>query len=219
MKQVMKIAVLLALGSLLYPKTVRADGAGTGTWRPFGSLDYYGVGDAQQHMQDATGQLCSQIPGSSCSASVQGAEGARIGVLKNVGGFDLGGSLGYLYGGPDQTTINAGSHGTGTISSNMNTIRLLAEARKTFKLSGPWSARIGAGAGWAMSMENVSSSGSGMFAGGNGPSSTSSTGWMTWEISPSIAYKSYNLGLRYVGFARGGDVPWNTWGAFLGYDF
>jgi hypothetical protein len=220
MKRVMAVIGLLALEMCFNPALLRADD--TGTWHPFANLDYFGVGDAKQHAQDALNADCSQFAGP-CSANVYGAEGLRVGMFRNMGGFDLGGSLGYLYGGPSisyKGTINDGTSGTGALSSTVNTIRLLAEARKTFSLSGPWSARIGAGAGWALDMENDSCSATGTVActAGNG-TSTANNGWLTWEISPSIAYNNYSLGLRYVGFARGGDVPWNTFGAFLGYEF
>lgn len=74
--------------------------------------------------------------------------------------------------------------------------------------------------GWALVNEGVSCSESGILAGicASSPSG-SNTGWFTWELTPSIFFKSVEAGLRYVGFGRGKELPWNTGGAFVGYKF
>ena len=81
MKQVWAIAILI-FGIGLSPVFVRADDAGTGTWRPFGSLEYYGIGNSKQTAQETLNSLCSGVSGCGGSANVYGGYGARIGIFR-----------------------------------------------------------------------------------------------------------------------------------------
>ena len=203
------------------------DAWSVGSWHPFASIDYFGAGSAKNQVQNALNSDCQQAIANGLNpcayaANVNGAEGGRFGAFRNMGGFDLGASLGYLYGGPGGAGSGNFNVPGGTLSEQVtvNTARIIGEIRKTFALSDPWSARVGGGAGWALAMENDfclnSGALSGYCAGDNG---SANTGWITWEVSAAIAYKSASLGLRYAGFGRGGQAPWNTIGAFWEYDF
>ncbi len=224
MKRVMGMAVLLTLGSFLCSQIARADDAGTGTWHPFGSFDYYGIGNSKQTAQEALNSICSGASGCGYSANVYGGYGARAGIFyKENSNFEWGGSLGYIDGGPDisgKGTISYASP-AGSFSDTVtnNTLRLLAEAKESYPINQDWKFNIGAGLGWAMDMENDNYSSSGSLASIGSGTPTSNYGWATWEISPSFAYHHAQIGVRYVGFARGGFNPWNTIGAFLGYEF
>ena len=125
--------------------------------------------------------------------------------------------MGYLNGGPgvgNQEVRWSGIGNIAAIATSANTLRFLEEAAKTLPLTNSFSVHLGAGLGIAVENETTSASGS-----TNGFAQNLSLGWLTWELSPAIVYKTVSLGIRYVGFARGGQVPWNTYGAFFGIDF
>ncbi|NNN07198.1 MAG: hypothetical protein HKL90_14995 [Elusimicrobia bacterium] len=200
------------------------------SWSGFVNLDYLGVGSAAKGAQSVANAACQGVialGAASCadSLTVNGAFGARVGVLHDYNGLQIGASAGYLYGGPQGSgKLNlasaGGSVGTGSASQDAtdNTFRVLGQVRKVFPLSGSWSAQLGGGIGVAVDDQSYTCSASGGLACNSSGSSTT-MGWMTWEISPAVAYKQYSLGARYVGFARGGYTPWNTFGAYLGLDF
>ncbi|MBU6142172.1 hypothetical protein KGO95_03620 [Patescibacteria group bacterium] len=137
-------------------------------------------------------------------------------------GIMVGPSLGYLYGGPDvsgkidTTSTSPGGPGSSTNKATNNTFRILGEVHKEIAISGPWSADLEAGLGMAVDAETDSCSATGTSVGKAPCSKGPTNGWMTWELSPAIAYKMVSVGVRYAGFARGGFVPWNTFGAFVG---
>ncbi len=221
MKRVMGIVGLLVLGICLKPAILRADD--TGTWHPFGALDYLGIGNSKQTAQETLNSMCSGLSSCGYSANVYGGYGARAGIFYgDNSGIQWGGSIGYLYGGPDVSAKgNISMSPTGAFADTItnNTLRLLAEAKKSFKINSDWRFNLGAGLGWAMDAENDNYSSSGSLASLGSGTATSNFGWATWEISPGFEYHHTQIGLRYVGFARGGFNPWNTFGAFLGYEF
>ncbi len=222
MKRIVALVGLLTLGLCFKPRLLRADDGAT--WHPFGALDYLGVGNAKQTAQETLNSMCSQL-GPSCgySANVYGGYGARAGVFYgNSSDIQWGGSIGYLYGGPygsGKGNISVTPTGNFADTITNNTLRLLAEAKKSFKINSDWKFNLGAGLGWAMDAESDNYSSSGSLAANGSGTPTSQFGWATWEISPGFEYHHTQIGLRYVGFARGGSNPWNTYGAFLGYEF
>jgi hypothetical protein len=196
-------------------------------WRKFVAIDYFpsgNVGPIQKEGAAICETISGTIPNCGASQTSPSAFGGRFGALYRFPGIELGPSLGYLYGGPTAGTSNISENGEGpgsaSLKSTDNTVRLLLEAKHQFDLSGPWSFAVGAGVGGALVNESdtCSVAGSGSSLCGAAPNG-STMFWLTWELSPSILYKSWELGLRYAGFSKSGQLAWNTFGLFAGYNF
>ena len=213
-------------------ETRRSDDAPERSYKIVASLDYFGVGNASKGLSSTTRDVCvALIAGgaTSCraSASVNGAAGFRGGFWKSAEGFDWGASLGYLYGGPSgsaKLTADIVPVGSAMANQSDNTVRLMGEVRKSIPLNDLWSLRMGAGLGMAVDFWKASCSNSGSLVGvctdvGLPSPESGSQSWITWELSPSIAYGRWSAGLRYAGFGRTGATPWNTFGGFLGAEF
>ncbi|MHB2025264.1 MAG: hypothetical protein ACYCPQ_01295 [Elusimicrobiota bacterium] len=211
----------------------------TRDWHLFLGFDYLGTGNATKNTQNGLGPVCQAAlaydklnggTATSCSdsATVFGAEGFRIGAFRSYReGMDIGASVGYLNGGPQGVgsgNVSLNDNSGANIAARDSTVRLLGEARKTWNLAYEGlSLRLGAGLGLAIDNQSVDCSPIGQSVAGAcgdfGSPTETSFGWLTWELSPAVVYKNFSLGLRYVGFGRGGSVPWNTIGGFLGMDF
>lgn len=180
-------------------------------------VDFLGVGNGNSTLINVS-DTCGQFP-ERCSISSKsaGAEGIRIKLSNEHAGINLGPSVGYLNGGPGVGNQEVHWSGIGNlvaIATNANTLRFLEEASKKLPLTNSFSARMGAGLGIAVENKTTYASGT-----TNGFANTLSLGWVTWELSPAIVYNTIRLGIRYVGFSRSGQIPWNTYGAFFGVDF
>ena len=202
-------------------------------WNISFSADYLWPGNNKSNLTP-TADICPIMdaglgqPNSSCSNSVQpaGAAGLRVSFFRDYKGIELGPSIGYLSGGPGTGNENilVSSSPTGNMYSKLNisetadTMRFLMEARKTWPLFSGVFARVGGGIGMAVENKNVTSSDWNTSGTKFGIPHYSSLGWLTWEFSPALIYKDIALGVRYVGFGRGGRTPWHTYGAFLGVD-
>ena len=188
-------------------------------WRISMDVDYLGVGNQNSTLKNEAGN-CFAVGGAkncSISANSAGAEGVRIKLSNEHAGINMGPSVGYLNGGPgvgNQVVRWSNAGNIIAVTTTANTLRFLEEANKILPLTNSFSARLGAGLGVAVESETTTESGS-----TNGFAENLSLGWLTWEFSPAVVYKSVSLGARYVGFARGGQIPWNTFGAFFGVDF
>lgn len=198
-------------------------------WRLSIDVDYLAKGNADSTLPSSS-NICANLlrqnggVGGPCSTTARsyGAEGLRIKAMRERTGIEVGPSIGYLNGGPGVGTINVRATTAprqATVTSSANTMRFLGEARNTWSLSKSVRARMGTGLGIAVENTTLSNSGFGTDSYISGYSDYSSLGWFTWELSPALVYKDISLGVRYVGFARGGQVPWNTCGAFFGVDF
>ena len=160
------------------------------------------------------------------STRASGAGGFHITAFTAYRGIELGYGISYLNGGPGAGNINLRANNGGQLDygSIANTMRFLGEARKTWRLSDSIGTRMGVGLGLAVNnqMQNCQNYGSTLLPSCKTYLVTdndySSLGWLTWEFSPALIYKDIALGVRYVGFGRGGRTPWHTYGAFLGVD-
>ena len=226
-RQSMFFVFLLAGGG--FGSIVQAGGMEQSNWRLSIDVDYLGVGNANSTLPNSS-NICAKLiaqnggGGGPCSVTTRayGAEGLRLKALHEYEGIEVGPSIGYLNGGPGVgvTTVR----GTGapiqmSVFSSANTMRFLGELRKKWPLSESLGARMGAGVGVAVENKTLNSTGSTIASNVSVYSGYSSMGWLTWEFSPAVVYKSISLGVRYVGFARGSAVPWNTFGGFFGVDF
>ena len=197
--------------------------------RAFVEADYLAVGNGSAGLNAAKSSLCAAALNNgfaSCAGSptAHAAGGFRVGYLQERFGMGIGGSIGYLYGGPGAGKASFTLPGDSlSYRAVDNTVRALVEARKTWRLLGGLGARVGAGLGAAVVTQTTTCSdatgalpNSGSLAGIN---AYSTLAWFTWEISPALVYRGVSLGVRAAGFARGAQTPWNTTGAFLGVDF
>ena len=198
-------------------------------WRFFGGVDYLAAANADSTLTRSS-DICQKLiaqnggTGSSCSASSKayGAEGFRVELFRKDSGIELGASVGYLAGGPGVGTKEVRINGAprkGAVTSSASTLRLLSAGRRTWNISGPLSLRMGAGLGVAVVNRTSSAVGFDASAGTFYAPGYSKLGWLTWELSPALVYRGISLGCRYAGFARGGQMPWNSYGAFIGFDF
>ncbi|MBI4376555.1 MAG: hypothetical protein HY549_08910 [Elusimicrobia bacterium] len=222
------IAVSICFVSIRAPLTASAQQipGDAGGWHISVQGDYMGVGNADSTID--TSNVCHpfmiSLSATSCSVSTKGygAEGFRIGLFHGYNsGTQFGPSVGYLNGGPGVGTANFQFGGSPTkigVLSDADTMRFLGEARQTWLLSGSLGVRIGAGVGIAVEKRTRNYTCTNASCGPFALPDYSSLGWLTWEISPAMVYRSINLGLRYVGFSRGTQKPWNTIGAFFGID-
>lgn len=199
-------------------------------WNLSFSADYLGPGNGKANLTptaDIFARLQKGYPTASFSASAKavGAEGFRVAFFRAYKGIEIGPSFSYLNGGPGtgNTTIlgiypsEPGPFSKVVVTENVNALRLMLETRKTGPLFSGISGRIGAGVGAAVVNKTTTATERNGFDAYFGH--YTSFGWLTWELSPALLYKDVSLGLRYVGFGRGGKVPWNTLGAFFGVDF
>lgn len=162
----------------------------------------------------------------SCAGSTtgSGAGGFRVSLFKEQAGIELGPSAGYINGGPGAGKINLSAPNGGVLNygASANTARFLGEARKTWTFLGGWGFRMGTGLGMSVVNQVSSCEDDGtlnLTCSQAGAVKYSSLEWFTWELSPAVIYKDVALGLRYVGFGRSGQIPWNTVGAFFAIDF
>lgn len=223
----------IALGPLLLllltPCFGQSDAAASHSWHAFAALDYLAPGNQSKRTEGEAANTCSQLTalGAGCGASSSnyGAWGGRLGALHRAGRIEAGGTLGYLYGGPQNSSkrnigvTNISGPGASSHSVWNNTLRPMIEARERltpFANLPSLQFVMGEGAGVAVDWESqdCSSSGSLILKCGSAPPAM---GWGTWEVSPSVVYRDFELGVRYAGFSRGRQIPWNTWGAFLAY--
>lgn len=194
-------------------------------WRVTTAVDIFAPGNLDKHNREASAGACDDL-GAGCSLKVDGAGGggARVGVRRQRGGWSYGPSLGYIAGGPSSGHWRLKSAlGDLDLKNSNQTLRALAEAGKIFSLGGRWSASLAGGVGWAASFERLSCGQTGRLAAFDvcksmGPRSAEH-GWATWEVSPAIQYGSAEFSVRYVGFARGSYLPWNTVAFGAGYKF
>jgi hypothetical protein len=193
-------------------------------WKIFTDAEYLGIGNANALLSHTPN--CDQwatLGGSQCSISTKasGAEGFRAGFFQDFRGADIGVSIGYLDGGPDNgtTTLKLANPNQVGIASRASTIRLLGEVRKTWNLTEALGLRLGTGVGIAAEHRTITNTCINITCPQFATPDDSNLGWITWEFSPALVYRKFSLGLRYVGFARGSAIPWNTLGGFLGVDF
>ncbi|MBI4345465.1 MAG: hypothetical protein HY553_01330 [Elusimicrobia bacterium] len=216
---------VLAAIAVLAVTTASAQAETARGWKLQTAVDIYAPGNQEKHNRDAIADACDGV-GRGCSAKAEtgGGGGARVGLRRHGRAWNYGGSVGYMAGGPNQGRFLVSSgFGDLDLRNTNQTLRALAEAGKTWELSRNWSASLGAGVGWAASFERQSCSQTGFLTvidicSAMGPRS-SERGWATWEVSPTMHYKSAEFGLRYVGFARGRFLPWNTVAFTAGYKF
>lgn len=212
----------------LFVVLLLAGPAGAQTWHPFVSLDLVAAGNSKTHADSDVTATCNTViasGGTGCSASetVYGAIGPRVGAFYSQPDVDLGGSFSYWRGGPGQSKNSltvAAPAGSASADVNDNTFRFLAEAKKTLAGTDNAHLSINAGLGLAVvdeSVDNCSASGSLTAICSQVGSPT--LGWATWELGPSVWVHHFTAAFRYVGFARGGNLPWNTFGLSLGYEF
>lgn len=211
---------LLAALLLLISTSVGAENVAAGRWRPSFEAEYWGAGNDTPPSGSGVAQ---QAGGAVFTLKTKkGAAGIRLGAMRDYSGLEMGPSLGYLSGGPEAGTTStqvSGSNGQVGSVTNANTVRLLAAGRKTWMIQNELRLRIGAGLGMAVENQTTVYICTRFSCPDSGVPDYSSLGWFTWELSPSIVYENVSLGMRYVGFARGSAVPWNTFGGFFGVDF
>jgi hypothetical protein len=199
-------------------------------WHLAAALDVLTPGNAAKHELNAAKSLCAApLAGgaASCAATVKTSPsfGIRVGTYRQSGGFYVGPSLGYLVGGPTagKTTLTTVPAGSLARKSVEGTGRALLQFGVMFPLGDVWAVTLGAGAGAALVIKKETCADSGTLAGTCAASGFSTTtkknGWATWELSPSVLYRSVEFGFRYVGFGRKKQLPWNTFGVFVGGRF
>lgn len=215
-----KLALIATVLSLSLPLQA-ADGAAV---HAYAAIDAFAPGNDSHIAHKAADGLCNIVrpQGIGCDSATHsyGAYGGRLGALYDLSGIQVGGSVGYLYGGPADARINLRTNPGGTLGLKEldRTYRFLAEGKKIAGLNGPWSAAIGIGAGLAVDHQSISCTESGILVGTcAGLAKKSTTGWFTWELTPSVLYKAFEFGVRLAGFTRGGYTPWNTYGATIAY--
>jgi len=197
-------------------------------WHLSLDFDYLAVGNGNSGLRPIADSICTH-PNyiGSCTDSTttaSSASGFRASAFHKYAEMEMGPSVGVLNGGPGAGNITLlGPNGaTLNYGTSANTVRFLGEVHKTWGFAENFSVRIGAGLGLA-TVNRVNS----CYNGGTlnfgctktGVPNYSNMGWLTWELSPALVYRNMSLGVRYVGFGRGGQIPWNTPGAFLGVDF
>jgi len=207
--------------------------SGLKKWNVSYNADYLWPGNGKSNLYPSA-DVCARLlmqasdPGYSCSvyAKASGAAGTRISFFRNYKGMEFGPSIGYLSGGPGRgnTDVLVSSPTNNVyfkldMAESVDTMCLMIETRKSWVSFSGIGARIGAGIGVAVVNKTIDASGWNASGAQFGIPHYTSLGWLTWEISPALLYKDISLGLRYVGFGRGGKIPWNTLGAFFGVDF
>lgn len=213
----------MILGAFAAP--VRADDLDG--WHFSAALDALTAGNAGKHNLAAGKSFCgAQVAAgaTSCSASVKTSMpfGGRLGVYYQAGRAYLGPTVGYLSGGPTagKETVSTIPLGSLVRKTTNGTGRLLLEFGAKFALNDYWALGLGAGAGAALVSEKNTCTDSGALAGtcaASGIKSSVNKTWATWELSPSVQYRSVEFGFRYVGFERKKNLPWSTYGLFVGY--
>lgn len=204
-----------------------------------------------KRFRDAADIICKSAPlgvsaiwlSCGASGSAHGAYGVRAAwPYRFSSGWQIGPSLGYLYGGPSAGKISyAGVYPVfgpgsevfreGSVTSTNHTVRLLLEGGKKFAAEGPWAGAITAGVGGALVNQRLDCA-----AGGNicrsrpfarlasSNSGEVNTFWFAWELTPSIFYKSWEFGVRHAQFypvnvPAYSAMPWRVFGGTLGYHF
>lgn len=214
----------IAAAVLLTP-TAHAEKGG---WLIQSSVDYFAPGNAAKQVRKAAEDGCRSAiaaGAASCaySSTTQGAFGGRVGVMYVSEGFSFGPSLGYLYGGPNLSgkySVTTTPAGTYELKQTNHTFRFLFEGQQDFELTESWSALLGTGLGIAVDSNKITCTDGGALATECvGVARKKNFGWATWEVSPGVAYKSLTFNLRFAGFARKHEVPWNTFGVSLGGRF
>ena len=222
----MKFRIIVLLpGLLLASIPLRAEDIAT--WEPTVNIDAFASGNLGKHNQATANAFCSTFIGvgaTNCSSPVTnyGAYGARFGLMRQSEDWSFGPSAGYLYGGPATGKVDVTITPTGEVvlKDTNNTFRLLAEGARRFALNDDWALTVGTGLGWSLVNEHLTCNASGALATAcAGVGKTTNTGWITWEVTPSVWFKSWQFGVRYAGFARGRYLPWNTFGGTFGYRF
>ena len=217
----------MAVLAAAFPVCVAAQGDSQG-WHPTASLDFLAPGNMVKQTEDTLNGICQTLIGNgatSCAynASVDGAYGGRVGAYYgDPKAGEIGFSLGYLYGGPQgagKGTIAVTPTGNFSTTITDNTVRLLLQLKRNIPINDDWRFMLGGGVGWAGDSNQANYSSSGSIASLGSGIITTKEGWGTWEFSPAIAYGALKIGARYVGFARGGFAPWNTYGGFIGFGF
>lgn len=197
-------------------------------WRPAASVDVLAPGNAVKHAGSTRDALCNALAaqGIGCTGTTSNyvSVGGRVGFYDYADENRFGASLGILSGGPNRqkAVINAlpPVPGTATLNNRSTTFRGVLEAGRRLPLSDDWELSLGAGIGMALTNESLNCSGSGSLAAScAGVGGTTNWGWATWELTPAVLYHGMEVGLRYVGMARGKQNPWNTWGGEVGYRF
>lgn len=193
------------------------------TFLPGNATD--GPDDFAQHSADGLG--AAGYTSSSFNTDANSGYGIRVGVMAPVRSIELGGSLGYVMAPKVTTHIDGNSTLLGNGSTDREKkgqyIRLLAEGRKKWAFNDAWSFNLGAGVGVAQGHTKDDVSNSGSITSGKGGSENKFG--FTWEISPSVSFKRYDLGIRYAGFPKingsdnVADFKWSTIGFFLGANF
>lgn len=227
-----RIGIILAAGALLLAGTAQRSWA----WEHakfVTQLDVFLPGNADETPKDFAQSNAENLVNSSgysdatVDSTVKAGYGIRVGLMSPVKGFELGGSLGYVLAPNVDTTVNGSSTilGNGSVDREKKTqyVRLLAEAQKKWPVKNVWSLNLGIGLGVAQghTRDSVSTSGS-LSAPGSG--SMSKFGF-TWEVSPSVSYKAFDIGVRYAGFPKidgsssVAGFKWNTFGLFIGAGF
>ncbi len=227
-----RIGTILAVGTFLLASGAIQRGFAMESAKFFTQLDAFLPGNATDGPDDfaqssANGLVGSGYSSSSFNSDAKSGYGIRVGLFAPVRSFELGGSLGYVFAPKVDTHISGTSTllGDGSTDREKKTqyIRLLAEARKKWPFRDSWSFNLGAGLGVAQGHTKDSVTNAGSVTTGNG-GSENKLGF-TWEISPSVSFKNYDLGLRYAGFPKidgnsnVADFKWSTLGFFVGANF
>lgn len=210
---------------LAFSAPVRADDLDG--WHFTSALDILTVGNLGKHELAAGQKFCNaQVAAgaTSCSgtAKTSGAFGGRLGAHYRSGHAYLGPTIGFLSGGPTAGKLSVATIPAGTLTRKTaeTTGRFLLEFGSDVALNDYWALGIAAGVGAALVSEKNTCSDSGTLAGtcaSSGYTSSVSRGWETWELGPSVQYRSLQFGFRYIGFARKKYAPWSTFGLFVGY--
>ena len=196
------------------------------TWKPMGSVDYLGAGNAGKHNKDGASGWCAGnlarhlVTACSYDVTSYGAIGGRIGAVYSSPKSYAGASVGYYYGGPTAGRTNLAVTPTGAADSRTidRTARFLLEDGYRFDLGEGWGVALGAAAGLALVHETMTCSDSGSLACVLARDDLD-RGWPTWEAGPALLNGPFELAVRYVGFARHHAVPWTTFGISAGFRF
>lgn len=204
-------AALLPFGAVWSPAVEPEEG-----WERAVAVDFLAVGNAPGRNRDYATRACASLAGCSSSVESSGAFGVRTRFFEDDVDTRKGVSVGYLFGGPTAGKLQARTPGGGALdkSTANHTFRLLGELSRVFELNDRWEASLGGAGGSAMVAEAVSCSDSLQLTGGCGKRGTI-WGYYTWELAATIGYRRLEAAVRYAGFARGGFVPWHTYGVSL----
>lgn len=190
--------------------------------RYFASADFFLPGSAADGLKS---DLSKAAPYSRVETGP--GVGLRGGALYRLThGLGLGASLGYLRGPDSQILLEApGGSAAGERTSVFS--RALLETRYEFPLGEHWSARLGAGFGYARASAQESCSGT--LAASCAAAQSASWGGLSWEAGPALALRlggaELTLGARYASFPRFkgsaamSEFKWNAPGLLLGIEF